>query len=310
MVYDPEHGNQCQSGYAGKDCWPPSRLPRRKRRSNIVKTNNALRSHTVLLLLSCSLALSSCVTPQGGQRLNVLSTKDEIALGDKIAAEVEKNEKVLGDAAIQAYVGEIGARLARMSPRQDVTYKFTVIDNPETVNAFALPGGHMYIYTGLMKLCENEAQLASVMAHEIGHVAEHHHGESMTRQMGYEFLLSLILGDSSSTGAEVGAQLLAAWNESRYSRTQENESDRVGMDLLWRAGYKPEAMVTFMENMLRNEQQQGRARPAVKFLSSHPATSERIAQLKFLVQQYPADLRATSPVYAERYKANVLDRLK
>ncbi len=197
-----------------------------------------------------------------------------------------------------------------MSSRQDVPYKFTVIDNPKTVNAFALPGGHMYIYTGLMKLCQNEAQLASVMAHEIGHVAGHHHGESLTRQYGYSLLIGAILGDHSSEGADVLAQILGTVGELRFSRVQESEADRMGMDMLWRAGYKPDAMITFMEHMLQYEQAQGGGQPAFKFLSSHPATSERIAALQSLVQQYPADLRATSPVYAERYKANVLDRLK
>jgi len=258
----------------------------------------------------CGLSLQGCVTPQGGEQLNILSTEQEIALGEKMSQEIEANEKVLNDPAIQEYVAEIGKRLARTSPRQDVPYTFTVIDNPETVNAFALPGGHMYIYTGLMKLCENEAQLASVMAHEIGHVAAHHHGESLTRQYGYSVLIGFILGDRSSQGAELAAQIAGTIGELRFSRSQESESDRLGMDMLWRAGYKPEAMVAFMENMLQNEEQQGRARPAFKFLSSHPATSERIALLKSLVQQYPAGLRAASPVYAERYKAKVLDRLE
>lgn len=267
-------------------------------------------SHAVLVVVLCGFSLQGCVTPEGGQQPNILSTEQEIALGDKMSAEVLANEKVLDDPAMQGYIKEIGARLARTSPRQDVPYEFTVIDNPETVNAFALPGGHMYIYTGLMKLCENEAQLASVMAHEIGHVAGHHHGESLTRQYGYSMLIGFILGDHSSQGAEMAAQLLGTVGELRFSRGQESEADRLGLDMLWRAGYKPDAMVAFMERMLENEQEQGRGRPALQFLSSHPATADRIAALQTLVAQYPADLRATSPVYAERYQQNVLNRLK
>ncbi len=264
----------------------------------------------VLFVVVCGLSLQGCVTPEGGQQPNILSTEQEIALGDKMSKEVVANEKVLNDPVIQEYVKDIGVRLARISPRQDVPYQFTVIDSPDTVNAFALPGGHMYIYTGLMKLCQNEAQLASVMAHEIGHVAGHHHGESLTRQYGYSMLIGFILGDRTSQGAEVAAQLIGTIGELRFSRGQETESDRIGMDMLWRAGYNPEAMVTFMERMLQNEQQQGRAQPALKFLSSHPATAERIAALQALVAQYPADLRTTSPVYAERYQEKVLNRLK
>ncbi|MFA6240290.1 MAG: M48 family metallopeptidase [Candidatus Hydrogenedentales bacterium] len=259
-----------------------------------------------LLLL---MPISGCVTTEGGEKFNILSTQEEVALGDKVAAEIEKKEKILNDPGIQAYVQEMGARIAKQSPRTDVPYKFTVIDNPKTVNAFALPGGHMYIYTGLMKLCSNEAELASVMGHEIAHVAAHHHGESMTRQYGYSFIASLILGDSPSANAELMAQIMATLGESKFSRTQENEADRMGMDFLWRAGYKPDAMVSFMEKMGATEKQGGGA-GVLKFISSHPPTPERIAALQALEQQYPADIRAKSPVYAERYQEKVLKRLK
>lgn len=275
-----------------------------------MKHHMKTRNLAILFAVLCGASLSGCVTTEGGAQPNMLSTQEEIALGEKVAKEVQENEKVLDDPIIQQYVSEIGARLARSSPRQDVPYTFTVIDNPDTVNAFALPGGRMYIYTGLMKICDNEAQLASVMAHEIGHVAEHHHGESLTRQYGYSMLIGLILGDSSPQGAQIAAQIAGTVTELRFSRAQENESDRVGMDILWRAGYQPDAMVVFMERMLQTEGGQGRGRPMLEFLSSHPATTERIAYLRTLVQQYPYDVRVASPVYAERYKVNVLDRLK
>lgn len=275
-----------------------------------MKTRASLTTLPLLLFLIGFIPLQGCVTPQGGEQPNMLSTEQEIELGDKAAQEIEKNNKILDDPVIQEYVSEIGMRLARVSPRQDVPYKFTVIDDPKTVNAFALPGGHMYIYTGLMKLCENEAQLASVMAHEIGHVACHHHGESLTRQYEYSMLVNAILGNKSSEGADMAAQIIGSLGELHFSRVQESEADRVGMDILWRAGYKPEAMVTFMQRMMQTEGEQGSRIFAPKFLSSHPATADRVARLQALVQQYPADLRAKSPVYAERYKEKVLDRLK
>lgn len=267
-----------------------------------------------LMLSACLLPIWSfqgCVTPaEGGQQFNILSTQEEIALGDKMAQQIETEEKVLNDASIQDYVGVIGERLARLSPRTDVPYKFTVIDNPETINAFALPGGHMYIYTGLLKLCDNEAQLASVMGHEIGHVAAKHHGESVTRQYGYSILMGIILGDKSSQGAQVLAQLVGTAGEMRFSRVQEHEADRLGMDLLWRAGYQPESMAAFMQKMQQIEQEKGGGRAPLPFFSSHPATADRITNLQNLALQYPADLRANSPTYTERYQEKVLGRLK
>lgn len=264
--------------------------------------------YSALLLAIALVSLPGCVTTEGGEQFNMLSTQDEIALGDKVSQEIEKKEKVLNDPAIQAYVREIGARISNQSPRTDVPYKFTVIDNPKTVNAFALPGGHMYIYTGLMKLCANEAELASVMGHEIAHVAAHHHGESMTRQYGYSLIISLVLGDNPSANAQLMSQIMATLGESKFSRTQENEADRLGMDLLFRAGYKPDAMVTFMEKMGAAEKEGGKG-GLLKFVSSHPPTPERIAALRAQEQQYPADMRASGQAYAERYWESVLKRL-
>ncbi len=273
---------------------------------------SALRNSLGILILSVSCFLiTGCVTPESGrQRPNILTTQDEIALGDKMSKKIEEKEKILEDAVIQEYVAEIGERLARQSPRKDVPYKFTVIDAPETVNAFALPGGHMYIYTGLLKLCANEAELASVMGHEIGHVAAFHHGESLTRQYGLSALVNLILGESPSQGAELLGELVATAWDLGFSRDQEREADRLGMDFLWRSGYQPEAMVTFMQKMAQTEPGQGRQLKLLQFLSSHPATTDRIAYLQTLVLQYPAELRAKSPTYAERYKVNVLNRLQ
>lgn len=258
-----------------------------------------------------------CVTMEGGEKPNILTTEEEIQLGQKMAQQIEKDEKRLNNPAIQTYVREIGERLAQQSPRKDVPYEFTVIDNPDVVNAFALPGGHMYVYTGLMKMCDNEAQLASVMAHEIGHVAAKHHGETLTRQMSYEVLMDFILGRNAPQAARVSSQLAGQAIAMHFSRAQENEADRLGMDFLFRAGYKPEAMVDFMRKLAQFETDQGAARPSgpllralSNFTASHPATADRIANLDALVLTYPLELRNQSPTYFDRYKARVLDKLK
>lgn len=238
---------------------------------------------------------------------NLLSTEDEIALGGQISAEVEKQERVLGDPALQQYVREIGARIARNAPRQDVPYTFTVIDNPTTVNAFALPGGHMYIYTGLLKLCENEAELASVMGHEISHVAAYHHGESMTRQYRIDLVTGVLLGSNRNGAVQMAADFAKAAGSARYSKNQEREADTMGLDLLFRAGYKPEAMMLFMEKMMAQEQQQGGR--GMMLFSSHPATSERVNNLRAMIAQYPLDLRINAQLNSERYASEVLKRL-
>ncbi|MBM3289349.1 MAG: peptidase M48 [Candidatus Hydrogenedentes bacterium] len=271
-----------------------------------------------LVVFSCVMLGTGCITPTGGEQPNMLSTDEEIQIGRKMAEEVEKEEKRLDNPGVQAYVRGMGERIAAQSPRKDVPYEFTVIDNDEVINAFALPGGHMYVYTGLMKMCDNEAQLASVMAHEIAHVAAKHHGETLTRQYRYEALMNLVLGTDRTQAQQVLSQLAGAGFALTFSRAQETEADRLGMDFLFRAGYKPEAMVDFMRKLAQYEAEQGggqqTSRPilsaVMRLTASHPATTDRITNLDALVQTYPLELRNQSPTYFERYKKNALDVLQ
>lgn len=262
------------------------------------------------MLLLCAAVMAGCMTLDGEPfQLNILSTPQEIELGEQLATEIEKQEKVSTDAELQAYVRGIGERLGRVATRQDVAYQFTVIDSPDTVNAFALPGGHMYVYTGLMKLCENEAELAGVMAHEIGHVAAHHHGEAMTKQYGYSLVAQVLLGEEPNTLAKMASDIAGALGMSYYSRGNEREADALAMEFLFRAGYKPDAMISFMEKLIAEEQKAGGGHPLPIF-SSHPPTQERLVRLQNLAQNYPMTARQESPLYEERYQETVLKRLK
>ncbi len=250
---------------------------------------------------------SSCITLEEGRQLNLLTPEQERALGAEVAAEVERTEKVLDDPAIQAYINEIGQRLAAGVERQDVNYQFKVIDAPDTINAFALPGGYMYIYTGLMKLCENEAELASVMAHEIAHVSSYHHGESLTRAYGYQMLMSVVMGQSQNNLARLVAGFTGQTGMMYFSRQNEREADAKGMNYLVRAGYNPSAMAEFMEKMM---QATGGAQARnIPLFSSHPATQERVQNMRAQMQQYAPEVRQNNPFHAERYRETVLNRL-
>ena len=199
----------------------------------------------------------------------------------------------------------VGDHLAQFAPRQDVPYRFTVIDDIETVNAFALPGGHLYVYTGLMKLCENEAELASVMAHEIGHVAAYHHGESLTRTRIYESIAGLLLGEDPAAVKEITTQIVGVAGTMWFSREAEREADAMGLRILYQGGYKPDAMLSFMNKMLEEERKRGGA--YLPIFSSHPRTENRLLSLGEMAAQFPPGLE---DVYADRYRRNVLNRLK
>ena len=272
---------------------------------------------TVGIVFCCCVLISvfqtGCATMgEGGflANLNMVSTQEEVQLGQRFAVEVEKQEKVHSDPELQAYVREVGQRIARVAPRQDVTFTFSVIDAPDTVNAFALPGGYIYYYTGLMNICESEAELAAVMAHEIAHVSARHHGEMITRQMGMQTLADIILGENPRAAASMVTQLFSSGIAARFSRVQEREADQMGMDILYRAGYQPEAMVSFMNKLLAYDQQQGGGSHALPIFATHPSPEERVQLLQALMQRYPRDQRQERQLGADRYKAQVLSRIK
>lgn len=265
--------------------------------------------HDMLYAAAAVALLSGCITLDGTRSLNLLSTQEEVAIGREISNEIEAKEKVLDDPALQQYLNEIGQRLVAGVERRDVEYRFKVIDAPETINAFALPGGFMYVYTGLMKFCDNEAELASVMAHEIAHVSAHHHGEALTRAYGIQLLSSIILGSNQAQAARIAGEFIAGMGMLYFSRQNEYEADAKGMEYLARTGYQPGAMVSFMQKLAQAEQGGGGARRITLF-ATHPPISERIARLAVLEQQYPADLRLSGPVYADRFHERAISRIQ
>lgn len=266
------------------------------------------------VMIVTALTLSGCETLEGTagsgffNQINLLSTQQEVSLGQQFSVQIEESEKVLNHPAIQNYVSEIGKKLIAVSPRQDVPYSFKVIDAPDTVNAFALPGGYMYIYTGLLKTCSNEAELAAVMAHEIGHVAARHHGEMMTRQMGMEMVTDMVLGKKPGMVASLAGQLFTAGVSARYSRAQEREADSLGMDILYRAGYPPQGMIAFMSKLMEADRRQGGGRKMPIF-ATHPSPEERVALLQELLQRYPATPQHNASYGEERYRQAILSQL-
>src|SRR5690606_12528518 len=132
-----------------------------------------------------------------------------------------------------------------------ITYRFTVIDEPRQVNAFALPGGHIYVYSGLIAAADSEAELAGVLGHEIGHVAERHAAQALGAQFGLQTLASLALGQNPSLIEQIAAGIAAQGYLSRHSRDAERESDSRGLQYLIAAGYDPTAMPAFFKKLER-----------------------------------------------------------
>jgi len=248
------------------------------------------RNRPLSLALCCALALSSCaVNPVTGRpELSTMSPQREAELGAQAAKEVEQKIGLVDDPQLTAYVEAIGQRLAAHSPRRDVVYRFAVADMEEP-NAFALPGGWIYVSRGLLVISGSEAELANVIGHEIGHVAARHAASREARGLGAGLLSvvgSVVAGATLGAGVGQGVgqlfQLAGAGLIASYSRGQEREADDVGQRLAAAAGWDPAAMPHFLKTLERNTEQ-GDGDPRMPtFLSSHPVTSERIENTRRL----------------------------
>lgn len=238
------------------------------------------------------------VVGAGGCGMNLLSTQEEIALGARVAAQVEQKAELYEDWETNQYISELGARIARVSDRQDVVYRYKVVKDHNTVNAFAVPGGWVYLYTGLLRLAESEAELVGVIAHETAHVAAKHSAKQISAKIGTSLLLSVALGQSPGLAAEIGTQLLSGVGFARMSQADEHEADERGIKYMKRAGYDPAAMASF----LRKLDAQHKRRPGTmsQLFASHPLTPARIGRAEDLATTVGRGGRVGADTYRRR----------
>ncbi|MFN5514260.1 MAG: M48 family metallopeptidase [Cyanobacteriota bacterium] len=233
---------------------------------------------------------------QGVQYLQLanLSDQQEVNLGQQVHQQFlqQRQFRPLGRKDIQNYLNDMGQRLAATSSRPEIPYHFLVVED-KAVNAFATMGGYVYINTGLMKLAENEAELAGVVAHEIAHIAARH---SVNRMK--DIALSQGLITAAGLQANTLVQMMVQMGVNLpMSREAELEADELGLENLTRAGYAPIGMVTFMTKL----QSQGSSLP--EFLSTHPLSQNRVRALKS--QLNPQSAEQGDGLDEEAYQANI-----
>jgi beta-barrel assembly-enhancing protease len=252
------------------------------------------------------LALALCVAlvPAHGQGLPdlgdasdaTLSEKQERTIGNRVMREIRVDPAFVDDAEVADYIKSLGNRLLSGADSPGRAIEFFVVRD-ETINAFALIGGHIGIHTGLMLLAENESELAGVVGHEIAHILQRHQSRLYQSQGRYQLasLAALALALLASRGgssqsaqvteaALVSASAIAIQGQLDYTREHEREADRVGVSILSRAGYDPRGMVTFFERMQRaNRLSEFKGAPS--YLRSHPLTIERISDMQNRVDQ-------------------------
>jgi predicted Zn-dependent protease len=218
-----------------------------------------------------------------GKGVNFYSLEKEIALGKQLAQEVEREAKVIDDPIIAEYVNRVGQNLVRNSDAK-VPFTIKVLDGEE-VNAFALPGGFFFVYSGLVMKAESESELAGVMAHEIAHVAARHGTRQATRGqiINYASIPLIFMGGWTGYAIRQGAGLAIPLGFLSFSRGFEREADFLGLQYLYKAGYDPAAFVDFFEKIQSMEKK----KPGTisKIFTTHPMTDDRIEQAQKEIQE-------------------------
>jgi len=211
-------------------------------------------------------------------------------LGDTFVIEIEKQNQVVNDPVLQGYVEKIGRRLLTGAREVSFAYTFKVVKD-NSINAFAVPGGHLYVNTGLIKASQSESELAAVLAHEISHAVARHGTRQMTQQYGYSLVLSLVLGQNPNLLAQMAAELFGKAGMMSYSRDYENQADFLGVETLYKTGYNPQGMVTFFQKI--DTGSQAKSASISKYFSTHPLTSERIQRVKDQIAALPPRIYPT-----------------
>lgn len=255
--------------------------------AHICTTSSTLtRRHFLGGLCACMgmLALSSCATGSGrGGSLFAMSPRDEINLGTQSWQQISAKEKISNDPNLKRIVGDVSGRIIRATGAEGASlpWEYAVFENPEA-NAFALPGGKIGVNTGIFSVAENEHQLATVLGHEVRHVTAHHgakrYEQEATTNAGLQ-LASVALGSTGMQNSDQIISLLGAGANVGlilpFSRDQETEADSVGLEYMATAGYDPRESIKFWNNMMTKA---GAGR-GPSFLSTHPASADRIANL-------------------------------
>lgn len=206
----------------------------------------------------------------------IISVEEENRLGEQMAAQIAQKNELLQDSPVTTYVRELGQKVAAQAEDtpDGINYSFNVIEAPDTVNAFAIPGGHIYVYTGLLRQLEDEAELMAVLSHEVAHVAERHVAEQLVAQYGLQALQQVLLGQDAGLLGQLVANVTSQGYLLKHSRDAEREADRRGLRYQVAAGYDPHGFIDFFQRL----EGQGAQLPA--FLLTHPPPEQRIENIR------------------------------
>ena len=230
------------------------------------------------------LFLPGCLTvynpATGREEFYLISPREEIKLGEEISRQIRETYQVENDPAYFLRLRGVAEKIVPVSDRDDISYHFAVLNAPEEINAFAAPGGYVYVTRELMDLADDD-ELANVIGHEVGHIAARHGVKKIQARMGVALIYSLIFPEEKEEKLGDARQItdvMINLVEAGYSREDEFLADRLGVKYAHKAGYDPRGMITFLEKLSRESE--GKPSGLNVFFSSHPPYHERAAAVE------------------------------
>ena len=229
------------------------------------------------LVLAALLALAGCATLAGQ---NYYSVEEEWRLGQQIERQLVGELRLTNDPVVAGYVREMGQRMVRQTGASDLPWRFYVVRD-DAVNAFNVPGGLVYVNTGLIENVGSAGELAGAIAHEIAHGIERHGTERLSKANEANAIAGAVLGRNPGAATQIAAQIAAQGAFASFSRADEREADAVGVRVMAEAGYDPEGLARLLERLAAGERSGG-----IAFLRSHPLSSERMETVRQLARPY------------------------
>jgi predicted Zn-dependent protease len=265
---------------------------------------NKLKISFYVSLITLTLGFFSCSKDGGG--INLFSIEQDKEFGAQTAAEIARNPgqyPVLSEqqnAYAYQYLRGIRDRIlnsGKVEHKADFNWDVYIIKDDTTLNAFCTPGGHIYVYTGLIKYLDTEDQLAGVMGHEIAHADKRHTTRSMTTQYGYDVLLGIVLGKNQGALTQIATQLVNL----KYSRSHESEADQYSVVYLCPTGYKSDGAAGFFEKLLAS----GNGGGTPEFLSTHPNPDNRVQAIQERAQKDKCNTQPLANSEYQKFKSSL-----
>jgi predicted Zn-dependent protease len=229
-----------------------------------------------LAVVASLLFLAACGSSGIGGGSSV-SLDEEWQLGNQMAAQVAQQTRLVNDPQALAYLRSVGERIHAQTPIANRPFEFEIVDDP-SVNAFSIPGGHIYVNSGLIGTAGKADELAAVVAHEISHVVARHVIKQAEQAQTISALGSILLGQNPGALQTLVAQVVAGGAMARFSRADEKEADDLGLEYMTKAGFDPHGMLDFFQRLLALDQ--GGNSAVARFFADHPGTTDRISDIQ------------------------------